>query len=98
MVPVQERAPSPHSATRGALMAATENETAAAGIDLALPQVSAWTGLIRAVYVAALMACDAAAVTAAFVVAYQLRALLGRTSELSPLEDYDPTLVLLIGS
>jgi exopolysaccharide biosynthesis polyprenyl glycosylphosphotransferase len=67
-------------------------------IDPELAAGSRWTGPIRAIYTAALVACDAAAVASAFVLAYQLRALMGRTSELSALEDYQPTLILLIGS
>jgi exopolysaccharide biosynthesis polyprenyl glycosylphosphotransferase len=53
---------------------------------------------MRLVYTLALLITDAVAVAAAFVVAYRLRALFGRTSELSPLEAYLPTLALLIAS
>lgn len=79
-------------------MASVQAVGAPPSVDPELGGAASWTGLVRLVYVTALIACDAAAVAAAFIVAYQLRALMGRTSELAPLEQYQPTLVLLIVS
>lgn len=67
-------------------------------VDPAIEAAHRWAGPIRLLYTFALVVCDAAAIASAFVVAYLLRATMGRTSDLLPLEEYQPTLLLLIGS
>lgn len=58
----------------------------------------AWNRLVRLVYTAALVVGDACAVALAFVAAYELRSVTSRQGELLALEEYFPTLALLIAS